>query len=338
MKIMLVAGGSGGHIYPALELAKYFKDKGEEVLLAGSKNSMEETIYKESGLDYVTLDITKRKIKSFFNNYKDINEIYKKYKPDKIILFGNYISASFALVAILKKIPIYLHEQNVVYGKANKLLARFAKRIYLSLPIENNAFKRKSLLVGNPKGDITKFDDIYLPRNKKNVFIVMGSLGSETINNLLLDLTKICDSSINYHIVTGKKHYENFNNKYMKKDNAFIYPYLNNLIAYTSKCDLFVSRSGATTLTEIINYKIPSILIPSPYVSNNHQFKNAKFLSDNDAAYLMEENNISASGLHNKIKEILNDENTLRRMKKNLMKLNVDGAKKKIYGDIKDDQ
>jgi len=335
MKIMLVAGGSGGHIYPALELAKYFKENGEEVLLAGSRNSMEETIYKQSEINYVTLNITKKKVISFLTNYKEINSIYKKHNPDKIILFGNYISVSFALVAILKKIPIFLHEQNVVYGKANRLLARFSKRIYLSLPIENNAFKNKSLLVGNPKGDITKFDDVYLSRSKKNVFIVMGSLGSETVNNLLLELTKICDSSINYHIVTGKKHYEKFNDRCKKKDNVFIYPYLNNLIAYISKCDLLVSRSGATTLSEIINYKIPSILIPSPYVSNNHQFKNAKFLLDNNAAYLMEEKDISASKLNKKIKELVDDENKIKIVKDNLEKLSVDGSKSKIYEDIK---
>ena len=253
MKFILVAGGSGGHIYPCLELAKYLKNKGNDVLLIGSKNSMEETIYKESNINYTVLDINKKKIKSFLNNKKEIDSIYSKFNPDGVILFGNYISFSFALCAYKKHIPIYLHEQNIEYGKANKFIGVMAKRIYLSFPIKKNIYKNKSLLVGNPKGDVIELEKVYLRKSKKNVFIVMGSLGSETINKMLRDLISASDSNINYHIVTGKKHYEKFIKSINQKDNIFIYPYLNNLLSYTSQCDLFVSRSGATTLSEIIN-------------------------------------------------------------------------------------
>lgn len=334
MKFILVSGGSGGHIYPCLSLANYLKERGEEVLLVGVKGGMEEDIYLKSDLDSRFFEIDKKKVKSFLNNYKSISSLYMEYKPDALILFGNYISFSFALVAKKMKIPIYLHEQNVIYGKANKLIGLFAKRIYLSLPIKKDLYKNKSLLVGNPKGEDNKIQDVYLNKSKKNVFIVMGSLGSETINDIVKKMINISDKNINYHIVIGKKHYKKFTSNIDKKENVFIYEYIDNLISYTSKCDLLISRSGATTISEIINYKIPSILIPSPYVSNNHQYKNALYLKENKACHILSEKDLNERILVNEISEMVNDENRLKGFKNNLEKLEVKNTKRLIYEDI----
>ncbi len=334
MKVILVAGGSGGHIYPCLELAKYFKSKGDEVLLIGATNSMEEKIYMDSGLNYLLLNINKKKLKSLVFNYKKIDQIYKDYNPDALILFGNYISFSFALVAFKNKIPIYLHEQNIVYGRANKLIGLMAKRVYLSLPIEKDIYKKKSLLVGNPKADLNDTIKVKLDKKRKNIFIVMGSLGSESVNASLLELTKNLNTNYNYHIVTGKKHYESFNSKIHKKSNLFVYQYLNSLISYLKEADLVISRSGATTLLEIINYNIPSILIPSPYVKDNHQYKNAKYLTDQNGALLLEEKNLSASSLKNSIEEILNDNKRIKKIKENLINLSYSNSRELIYNDI----
>ena len=334
MKFILVSGGSGGHIYPCLSLANYLKERGESVLLVGVKGGMEEDIYLKSGLDSKFFEINKKKVKSFFNNYKSISSLYSEYKPDAIILFGNYISFSFAIVAKKMKLPIYLHEQNVIYGKANKLIGLFAKRIYLSLPIKNDLYKNKSLLVGNPKGEDSKIVDVYLNKSKKNVFIVMGSLGSETVNQVVKKMIDVVSGDINFHLVIGKKHYEKFIKEITKKENVFIYPYLDNLISYTSKCDLLVSRSGATTISEIINYKIPSILIPSPYVSNNHQYKNAMYLKEYDACCVLNEKDLDENVLIGKINELVRDELTVKKLKKNLEKLEIKNTRKLIYEDI----
>ena len=333
MKYILVAGGSGGHIYPCLSLAKYLHDKGESVLLIGALNSMEETIYKNSGLEFYLLNINKKKVKSFVLNYKKIIDIYKDFNPDGVILFGNYISFSFALMAKKMKIPIYLHEQNIVYGKANKLLGVFAKKIYLSLPIKHNIYKKKSLLVGNPKSDYQKKNKVSL-NDGYNVFIVMGSLGSSSINKMLLELIAISNKNINYHIVTGKKHYDDFIKRINKKDNIYVYPYIEQLLDYTSECDLFVSRSGATTLLEIINYKIPSILIPSPYVANNHQYKNAMYLENHNAAYVLEEKHLTSYKLEKMIEEIVFDDKKRDRLRCNLSLIQSINSKEKIYKDL----
>ena len=143
MKIILVAGGSGGHIYPCLELAKYFISKNEEVLVCGCYDSMEEKIFKENNLEFKGINVKRNKIVNFITTRKDVIKIYRDFKPDLIILFGNYISVSFGLVAIFNKISIYLHEQNVIYGDANLLLGLKAKKIYLSLPVNSKLYKNK---------------------------------------------------------------------------------------------------------------------------------------------------------------------------------------------------
>ena len=334
MKIILVAGGSGGHIYPCMELAKYLKSKGNDILLVGSKNSMEEKIYSSSEFKYELLDISKKKIKSLVINYQKIENIYEKFKPDILLLFGNYISFSFALVGYKRKIPIYLHEQNIIYGRANKFIGMFAKRIYLSLPIKKNHYKKKSLLVGNPKADLENIKKVNLDKSKKNVFIVMGSLGSESVNETLLNLIKISDSNYRYHIITGKKHYDEFVKNATKHNNVFIYPYLESLVSYLREADLVVSRSGATTLLEIINYNIPSLLIPSPYVKDNHQYKNAKYLLDNKATVIINEKDLNALNLKRTIESLLNNKNKLIEIKNNLKKLSCNNSKELIYKDI----
>ena len=334
MNIILVAGGSGGHIYPCLELAKYLDKMGENVLLIGSVNSMEKEIYENSNLNYKLLNIGKEKIKGLFLNYDEIEKIYTEYNPQCVILFGNYISFSFALMAFKKKIPIYLHEQNVIYGQANKFIGVFAKRIYTSLPIEKKIYKKKCLLVGNPQGDVVVYEDVKLDKNRKNIFIVMGSLGSKTVNDVLVKLIDIANSKFNYHIITGKKHYHEFLSKINKKDNIFIYPYINPLISYLKDADLVVSRSGATTLLEIINYTIPSILIPSPYVKNNHQYKNAKYLFDNKGCYILEEKYMTAFKLRQMIDRILDNENDLEKMRIQLKSMVCSNSREKIYKDI----
>lgn len=336
MKIILVAGGSGGHIYPCLELAKYLIKEGNSVLLCGCKNSMEEKIYRENNLDFIGIDIDKNKLKSFIRSRKIISRLYDEFIPDCLILFGNYISLSFALVALKKHIPIYLHEQNVIYGSANKLIGIWAKRIYLSLPIKNNIYKKKSLLVGNPKSDT--FVSNYKYKSRKNIVIAMGSLGSSSINKLVKELIDIVTPFNDYHIVVGNKYYDKFIKNTHIKPNIHIYPYLNNLASYIKGCDIFVSRAGATTISEILANQVVSILIPSPYVKNNHQYKNAKYLLDNEACVLIDEENLDAKKLNDEINKLLTDDEKRKLIKNNTKKLACYNVKRKIYEDLKNGQ
>ena len=332
MKIILVASGSGGHIYPCLEMAKYFKSKGHEILLSGNRNSLEEEIFKKEGFEFIGVEINKKNTISQFQNMRLISGIYKNFMPDKILLFGNYISVAFGIVAFFKGIPIYLHEQNVIYGSANKFLTLFAKRIYLSLPISNNIYKRKSLLVGNPKSDMNFSEKLY--QNKKNVLIVMGSLGSTSMNSVLKKFVEICNDDITFHLVVGNKYYNEFTKDISLKQNVHVYPYLENLSSYMKSSDIFISRAGATTISEILVNGVVSVLIPSPYVKHNHQLLNAKYLKDNGACVLLEEKDLNAEILNKTIQDLMSEYSKQLNIKMNVIKLAIYNAKKKIYEDM----
>lgn len=347
MKIVVTSGGTGGHIYPAVSLIKYLENQGEEVTFIGGKNKLEEEIAKKEEIRFVGLEFAKRnglinKIKfiiSIFKSLKQSLNILKKYEPDVVIGFGNYISFPVCLAAKLKKIPIILHEQNSTMGKANIYLGLLAKKIGYSIPLIKEYYKNKLVNVGNPRSSEclkTRLNNYKIDMTKNNILIFMGSLGSSTVNKILKQFIKENKDSNIYHIVTGKNHYKEFVRNIVNKENIIIYPYVEDMISLMRKCDLVVTRSGATTISEIITLGLPSILIPSPYVLNNHQFHNASYLLKNEACLMIEEKNLNASSLKNKIDLLLNNNELRIKLRLNSLKLAVFDSNNKIYKIIKE--
>ena len=275
MKIIVTSGGTGGHIYPAVSLIKYLENNGEEVLFVGAKDRMEEEVAKKEDIDFYGLEFGKRngffnKIKFIWSLFKSFIKslmLFKNYKPDVVVGFGNYISFPVCLAAKIKNVPIILHEQNSTMGKANKFLGYLAKKIGYSIPLLKQYHKNKLVNVGNPRSSecLKKiYSDYKIDITKNNILIFMGSLGSSTINETLKQFIKNIDDNNIYHIVTGKKHYDNFIKNLKIKENVNIYPYIDEMVPLMKRCDLVVTRSGATTISEIVTLGIPSILIPSP--------------------------------------------------------------------------
>lgn len=347
MKIIVTSGGTGGHIYPAVSLIKYLENNGEKVLFVGAKNKMEEDIAKREEIDFYGFNLERKSgllnkirflislIKAFFLSFK----IIKEYKPDIVIGFGNYISVPLCFASKIKKIPIILHEQNSTMGKANIVIGYVADRIGYSIPLMKEYHKNKLVNVGNPRSNeclksVSNNSNIDITKN--NILIFMGSLGSSTINNILKEfINKNNDNNI-YHIVTGKKHYESFINGVNEKKNIHIYSYINDMISLMKKCDLVVTRSGATTISEIITLGLPSILIPSPYVVNNHQFHNANYLYKNKACLMIEEKNLNSSVLKDKIDYLINNNEERVNIRLNSLKLAVFDSNNKIYKIVKE--
>lgn len=354
MRVIVTAGGTGGHIYPALAMINKIKemDKNSEFLYIGTHNRMEKDIIPKYNIPFETIEIYGFNRKKIFKNFKVLKclikskkkckKLIKEFKPDIVIGFGGYVTAPVITVAHSLGYKTLIHEQNSVPGMSNKYLIKKVDKICVSLKSSLNFFpKEKTVFTGNPCGEdaIKKTamnkSELGLSNNKKLVLIVMGSLGASTVNDYIVSIKdKFKGKDYEVLFVTGKKDYEIIS-KNIFPSNVKVLPYIDSLTRIMKNTDIIVTRAGASTLSEIIALNLPSILVPSPYVPNNHQFKNAMDLVSNGAGILIEEKDLKNDILINKIDELLNNPIEYKKIKDNLNKLKIDNSATIIYENIK---
>lgn len=322
MKIAIVAGGTGGHVYPAITLAEELQKRGNEILFIGSSTRMEKDVVPKSGFNFIGLDVDifAGGIFNKIHSLLTINKAKKKCKNllkgfDMAIGFGNYISVPVILAAKELGLKTVIHEQNSYAGKANKMLDTKVDLVIGSYIENKKQFKnKKTLILGNPqsskalmvKNDPKVLKKLGLDPNKKTVVIFMGSLGSQTVNKVVMDYFKLTDGSYQIVYATGKQNYETVINGVEQKDYIKCFESIDGANVMKNST-LLVCRAGATTLSEITAMGMPAIIIPSPYVPNNHQFFNAKALVDKNAALMIEEKDLTADKLNDTINGIIND-------------------------------
>ena len=349
MKILVAAGGTGGHIYPALALIEKFKSKNKntQVIYIGTTNRMEKDIVPKLNIEYKAIEIygfTKNIIKDFKDVYliikdvKILKKLMKEYKPDIVLSIGGYVTYPVIKAAKSLNIPIFMHEQNAIPGKVNKMTEKDVNLIGVSFKESLKHFKNKNAFYsGNPVGEralnIKKINkkDIGLDEKKKLVVIVAGSLGSKSMSRKLKEYLKLVeDKSYQVLYITGKIVYDEFiKDKYA--NNIKIVPYFENLPGILKSADLIITRAGASTIAEIESLRLPAIFIPSPYVANNHQYYNALSIQKAKAGELIEESNLEASALSNLVDKMLKYPDIY---KDNLNKLAKDDASEIIYNKI----
>ena len=353
MRVIISAGGTGGHIYPALAIINKIKEKepNSEFLYIGTHNRMEKDIIPKYNIPFKSIEIYGFNRKKIFKNFKTIKclikarkeckNIIKEFKPDIVIGVGGYVTVPVIMSAHSLKIKTFIHEQNSIPGKANLTLSRYADLIGGSFKSSMSEFpKEKTIFTGNPcsedaiKKEAMDKSTFGLSKNKKLVLFVMGSLGASKVNEFLVKTMSLFNNK-NYEIlyVTGNSDYESITkNKF--PNNVKVVPYIENMTRIMKNTDLIVTRAGASTLSEVIALEIPSILIPSPYVPNNHQYKNAIDLVNSNAAYMIEEKNLSGDIIVRNIDELINNETKIKEMKKNLKALKVENSATLIYENI----
>ena len=357
MRVIVTAGGTGGHIYPALAIIDKIKElePKSEFLYIGTHNRMENTIVPERGIDYVPIEIyglstslklMGRNVKNVFliqKAYKKCLKIMKDFKPDIVIGVGGYVTYPVIKAAHKCGIKTFVHEQNSIPGKANKALLKYVDLVGVSFNDSLKYFtKNKAIMTGNPCSEnalkIKKINkETYgLDPKKKSVLIFSGSLGSSTVNNKMIDYLKMVkDSDYDVLYITGKSSYEEFSkNKFPK--NVHVVPYVDNLSGLMKDMDLIVSRAGASSMAEITALGVPCILIPSPFVANNHQYYNALSIVESHAGEMIEESNLTAMELKKHVEGILNDEKKMKMYKENLQKLSINDSATIIYNALKD--
>lgn len=352
MKLLISAGGTGGHIYPALAIINSFKeyDPNLKVLYIGTTNRMESKIIPENNIDYVGIEIyglsknIVKDIKNFFLIKKDkkiIKEKIKEFKPDIVMGIGGYVTYPVLSVAKSLKIPTLIHEQNAIPGKTNKLLSRFADIVCVSFESSKKYFpKNKVIYTGNPTGiqaimaKEIKRDTLGIKNDLPLVVVVSGSLGSSTVNDKMKEYLKEIPSNYQVLYITGKNHYEDFiKEKY--PSNVYVYSFINNLSGLLKSADILVTRAGASTIAEIIALKIPSIFIPSPYVANNHQYYNALDLTNKNLSLMLEEKDLSKETIKSSIEGLLYDKDKYNTIKNNLSKIDTPNSSKIIYNEVR---
>ena len=354
MRVVIAAGGTCGHIYPALAIINKIKekDKKSEFLYIGTTDRMEKDLIPKLGINFVGIEMKGLNRKNIFSNFSVLNKFrlaikkatieIKKFNPDIVIGAGGYITAPVLYAAKKLKIKTLIHEQNSIPGVSNKFISRFADKICVSLPNSLQLFpKKKVVYTGNPRSEeIIKVDKILkssigFDDNKKLVVIVMGSLGSTTMTTKIKELIpEFTNKNYQVLIITGKTYFEEYQDLNLPK-NIKILPFMDNLINLLKDSDLIISRAGASTIAEITAIGLPAILVPSPYVTNNHQYKNAKELENRGACKIVTESEFSKEKIINEIDKLFDDKDSYDSMSKNSKKLGIDNSSSRIYDEIR---
>ena len=310
MKLIIFAGGTLGHISPAVELIKLIKNKYQNIyiMLVATKKDKNFQIIKNCVCDeklFIECYSIKSSIKKNIINLKAYLELRKLMKSKQItsaIGFGGYISGLGIKAAQSLKLKTFIHEQNSILGLSNKLVLKKVNMMYLSFPI--NKFKQTTL-VGNPvyfKAQSIK-KNIYKERNK--VLFTSGTLGAKEINQLAVNLI-LGKHLTNYDvtIITGKKYYKDVC-KILKNTSTKIYEFSNSLIEQMASSEIVISRAGSGSLFEIIGTNTLSIIIPSPNVTNNHQYYNALYFKNLECIEMIEEKDLSINNFLMKFNNLI---------------------------------
>ncbi len=362
-KILIATGGTGGHINPALGTAGYIKEKhpSAEIVFVGTADKMEARLVPEAGYELRTIEISgfwrsfslsaiKHNIGTLLKLLKSSSQakkIIKDFKPDLVIGFGGYVSGPVLRMAAKMGIPTAVHEQNAFPGVTNKALAGKVDRVMLTAIQAEKYIKSKNpcVLTGLPiRGDILKGDrdfaraEMNIADDKPLILSMGGSLGAKPVNDAVknLILNKYKDNDCVFLHATGKNS-EAFRKELVENGvDLAKNPHIR-IVEYIDipKClpaaDLVICRSGASTLSELQALGKPSILIPSPYVTENHQYHNAMALVENGAAVILEEKNLNADSITEKVNELINNRSKLENIGKCARDMAVIDATARIY-------
>lgn len=313
MRICLFTGGTLGHIMPCVVLIKEIKKRYKDtyIILVSTTKDKDYEILKSDAIDknyYIDCFKASINLKEQLTNisaYRKIKNILKEEAIDIAFGFGGYISGIGILAAKSIHLKIYLHEQNSVMGKANKLLSKYAKKVFLSYPVKN--MNDNYEIVGNPVylNAINIKKDIYKVKNK--ILFTSGTLGARVINMLAVNLINSGYlKEYDIYIVTGKKYYEEVKKLISNKD-VKIYPFSNNLISEIASSDIVISRAGSSTLFEILGTKTLSIIIPSINVTANHQYHNAVYFKKLGLIEMIEEKDLTLTNFINTFNTLITE-------------------------------
>lgn len=316
--VLISAGGTGGHVYPALAVAKQLREQGATVHWLGTEAGIEARLVPEADIPLHTIFVQglrgngiKRLLKAPFvltSALRQAKHVVKQTNADVFVGFGGFASGPGALAAKLSGVPVVLHEQNAAMGLTNKLVSRWAKRVLLAFPIAGRAGQ----VVGNPIREsitaITEPAERIRSEKPFRVLVVGGSLGAKAINETVPQALKPLLSEIELTHQTGKTTWQATVADYEQlgiSEQTNVVEYIDDMDKAYANADLLIARAGALTVSEVASVGLPAIFIPLPHAVDNHQFLNAKFLADNDAAVIIEQKDLTVARLQQQVNDLL---------------------------------
>lgn len=312
-RIVIASGGTGGHFYPGFALAAELRSRGWQVLFLVKKEDIARPALEEADFPYAELDMTAlprtlnplRQADFFIKFFRSLAlsaRIMADYRPDAMLGTGSYVAFPAALAARLAGVPVYIHESNAVFGLGNRLAGLFCRKAALGLPVRPDPLAGKTELTGTPirkafggggSRDAARAA-LRLEKGKFTVLIFGGSQGARRLNGAFINAAKLLKSDIQSVHVTGRNNFEEVKAAYAGaglegEETLKVFDYREDMPALYAAADLVVSRSGASTVAELVQLKKPAILVPLPSSAGGHQRSNALALAESGAALCLEE-------------------------------------------------
>ena len=363
MKIVLTGGITGGHIYPALAIGAKFKehDSYTKIIYISEGDSLERKIIEGAGYPFLAVSVSpldRKNIAKLFNTalktIKGKHEAYKilkSFKPDIVISTGSYTSVPVVMAAKKYGVPVYIHEQNGFAGISNKMMAKYANVVFLGFEAARKFFDKRKKIVysGNPVRAEFENRDKHKDREKLDIhqedFVITvfgGSLGSDMTNDIGKQIAKKFAGKSKCTLIwgTGSDYYESIIKEMQDlalADNVRIKEFIKDMPTVISASDLVISRSGALTVAEVSMVGRAAIFIPSPNVTEDHQYYNAKALADAGGAFIVREDENTLNNVMNIIDDLEKNMETLTVMEKSSRKVAPTDATEIIYNTIIED-
>ncbi len=307
-KVILTTGGTGGHIFPALAVAEELRRQHPhvEILFVGSQYGPERDLAQKAGLKFIGLPVRGflgrgiQAIGAAYGMSKALIhaiKLMRHYKPQAVVGFGSYAAFAPVMAARLCGIPTAIHEQNAVAGMSNRVLSRFANKVFISMPQTQGFAENKCVLTGNPVREaVLALRHTQHDFSRKRLLIVGGSQGAKALNDAIIEhLHHLQQAGIHIQHQTGSKDYERVRAAYtaaqwtLTDGTACVSAFIDNMAEAYATADLVLCRAGASTVAELTAAGRGSVLIPFPFATHDHQTYNARLLAEHGAAYMFAE-------------------------------------------------
>lgn len=344
--VMVMAGGTGGHVFPALAAAKQFQEQGFSVIWLGTRAGIESDIVPKAGIEICYLDVAGVRGQGFkrllFAPLKIARSIFsvlnivKQRKPILVLGMGGFVTGPGGIGAWLSRTPLFIHEQNAIAGFTNKVLARFATKVFQAFP-ETFAGK-KVLTTGNPvRKEIYALGEpeqrLINRTGQLQILILGGSQGAVALNELVPEAFALLKGKVDFSIrhQAGGKNLEKTKAVYQSHQvDADVTPFIDDMAEAYAWADLVICRSGALTVCELAAAGVPALLIPYPHAVDDHQTRNGEYLVKQGAAVLVQQRVLTAKMLAELIEQQLADRKALLKMAQNARKAAVFNATEQV--------